>query len=90
MEVKTDMYSDGSLMDEVMQLMLQAETHSGGDPGVQVSICFQLRLTGIMLRFGGELFVQYFCGRYPFGTHANRQDQPNLAVSLVVAVSHLL
>merc|ERR1712151_489308 len=35
MEVKTDMYSDGSLVDEVMQLMLQAEKHSGGDPGVQ-------------------------------------------------------
>ena len=36
MKVKVDMYSDGSLMDEVMQLMLQAEKHSGGDPGVQV------------------------------------------------------
>ena len=38
MEAKQDMYSDGSLIDEVMQLMLQAEKHSGGDPGVQVSI----------------------------------------------------
>lgn len=35
MEVQKDMYSDGTLMDEVMQLMLQAERHSAGDPGVQ-------------------------------------------------------
>lgn len=33
-QVKEDEYSDGTLMDEVMQLMLQAETYSPNDPDV--------------------------------------------------------
>lgn len=36
LEIQLDEYSDGSLMDEVMQLMLQAERFEAGDPDVQV------------------------------------------------------
>ena len=34
LEIVKDAYSDGSLVDEVMQLMLKAEAHSKGDPDV--------------------------------------------------------
>jgi peroxin-5 len=36
LEIKLDEYSDGSLMDEVMQLMLQARAHDPHDSDVQV------------------------------------------------------
>lgn len=37
LEVEPDEYSDGSLMDDVLQLMQRAEAHSEGrDPDVQV------------------------------------------------------
>ncbi|CAI5717823.1 unnamed protein product [Peronospora destructor] len=36
LEIQVDEYSDGSLMDEVMQLMLQARAHDPGDSDVQV------------------------------------------------------
>jgi len=35
LEVKKDLYSDGSLLDEVMNLMLQVEEHSPTNPDVQ-------------------------------------------------------
>jgi len=34
LEISQDPYSDGSLVDEVMQLMLKAQAHSKGDPDV--------------------------------------------------------
>jgi peroxin-5 len=36
LEIQVDEYSDGSLMDEVMQLMLQARAHDPSDSDVQV------------------------------------------------------
>ena len=36
LEIHLDPYSDGSLMDEVMQLMLQARAHDASDSDVQV------------------------------------------------------
>lgn len=36
LEIRVDEYSDGSLMDEVMQLMLQARAHDPSDSDVQV------------------------------------------------------
>ncbi|TDH73289.1 hypothetical protein CCR75_008971 [Bremia lactucae] len=36
LKIQTDEYSDGSLMDEVMQLMLQARAHDQNDSDVQV------------------------------------------------------
>ena len=37
-----DEYSDGSLMDEVMQLMVAASTHGEMDADVQV-LCYEMR-----------------------------------------------
>jgi len=45
-EVEPDEYSDGSLMDDVLQLMQRAEAHSEGrDPDVQV-----VRIKGLETR----------------------------------------
>ena len=61
MEVQNDMYSDGTLMDEVMQLMLQAERHSAGDPGVQVRICMHLSLSLCVCAYVLHELETFFC-----------------------------